>query len=99
MKIDEITYYFNLLELHQQGYYTHHEVISKSIDLLFESVHREAFWQVLEPQHRESITQLLNQFDKNAKPFAIRGDPQQIWHKMSALRQWLIESNLSTNTP
>ena len=88
--MDKTDEYRALLDGYQQGIYTRGEVVSKSLELLFQSSDREALWVALAPEHRDRMAQLLNSFDESAEPFAIKADPLQVWREMSVLKQWLV---------
>lgn len=91
MLTDKIDEYRALLTWYHQGIYTNGEVVSKSLELLFESSNRDVLWNTFTSEHRHTMTQLLVEFDESAEPFAIRGDPIQAWREMSTLKRWLAE--------
>lgn len=81
--------YRALLDRYADGMYTYAEVVSMSLELLFLSDDRDAFWLTLTPDHRERMTRLLTNFDESAEPFAINTDPNNAWREMSDLKRWL----------
>ncbi|MET3373384.1 hypothetical protein ABIC89_002446 [Variovorax boronicumulans] len=86
-KIDD---YRSLLECYRKGFYTWAEVGGQSFRLFYLSDDRRAFWDALEPDHRERMTEVLMAFDESAEPFAIKADPVQIWREMTDLKAWLL---------
>jgi len=85
-KIDD---YRSLLEWYQKGHYTWAEVGGQTFRLLYSSDDRRAFWDALEPDHRERLAEVLMAFDESAEPFAIKADPIQVWREMTDLKAWL----------
>ena len=88
--MDKIDDYQMLLRGYTRGLYTRAEVVSMSVDLLYESSNREALWLALKPEHRETMIEWLIRFDESAEPFAIRGDPLKLWRVLSEVKQWLV---------
>ena len=93
-KIDD---YRSLLEWYQKGLYTWAEVGGQTFRLLYSSDDRRAFWDALEPDHRERVTEVLMAFDESAEPFAIKADPIQVWREMTDLKAWLLAQCRQSN--
>jgi hypothetical protein len=88
-KMNRIDEYRALLDWYQHGLYTRAEVGGQALRLLYLSDDRVAFWNALETDHRDRMSQLLTHFDESAEPFAIKTDPVQIHREMSELKRWL----------
>jgi len=83
--------YQSLLEGYLQGIYTGREVVGQAFDMLIDGTDREALWQALTPEHREEITQYLQNYDEAARPLLAHEHWQKVKDDTIALKRWFEE--------
>ena len=85
-----IAEYRELVSYYQSGMVTRVEMTSRSIDLLFKSNSRDALCNEFTDSVREEIVQVLEEFDENAEPFALRpSNANEVKLRLSDLKNWM----------
>lgn len=85
-----IAEYRELVSEYQSGMITWTEMTSKSMDLLFQSDSRDILWNELSESIRREIIEVLEEFDENAEPFALRpSNAIEVKLRLTDLKSWM----------